>query len=427
MLVQFIFNNFKCFKDDNILNLTTSKSKKTFNYTHETNFNYSVLRTVAVYGANASGKTKLFEAIKFLRCVLCPPKRNGVIPIFDYWQTQYAPFKLNTQTADGDSSFEVTFLLNNIQYRYGITLNSKEILSEWLYKKNYRDTLILHRNRQKDFKITPQYINEKTFNVVRSAKMISATSPLLSILSTFNDELSQSIVKWFESITVISANDMNTVDALTKNEKKGCIIAFLNAFDINIDDISLHETSIDNIPEKIKNIIGIENLQNGKLYDGINTTHRLYNNYYERVGNCTFSLENDESFGTNRLFNLSWPIIKSLKEGSVLFIDEIDSGIHTNIIKVIIALYYMSSSKAQLIFNTQNTSLLNTKSDDDSKLFIKDQIYVVNKNRYGESRITPITEFDNDLRSNLEKIYLSGEISGVPYVDVQKLLNIIEQ
>ena len=432
MLVQFSFNNFKCFKGETTVNLTASKIKSNTFYTHKTDFNYSVLKTLAVYGANASGKTKLFEAMNFMRCVICPPKRDEKIPVFDFWQTRYDPFRLNTETQDDTSSFESIFIIEGIQYRYGFTLNRKEILSEWLYKKVARESLILSRNGQEKFYISPQFINDKIFNTVKSAGMISPTVPLISILATFNDALSSSIVNWFSNITIISANNLNTIDALTKNEKKNYITAFLNSFDINIDDISLHETSFDDVPDKIKAIVGAENLKNGKIYDGINTTHKVYNEYYERVGESVFSLEHDESFGTNRLFSLSWPLINALKTGSLILIDEIDSGIHTNIVKVIVSLFYMCSSTAQLVFNTQDSSLLGANIPDNSadsvyrKLFIKDQIYVINKNRYGESSALPVTDFRNDLRSNLEKIYLNGDISGVPYVDTDSLLHIIE-
>ena len=99
-------------------------------------------------------------------------------------------------------------------------------------------------------------------------------------------------------------------------------------------------------------------------------------------------------------------------------IDEIDSGIHPNIVQTIIALFNNSNNNgAQLIFNTQNTNLLSTKEVDGTLLLRKDQIFVANKNRYGESSITPIIEISNDLRSNIEKSYLSGDVTGIPYIN----------
>ena len=59
-------------------------------------------------------------------------------------------------------------------------------------------------------------------------------------------------------------------------------------------------------------------------------------------------------------------------------------------------------------------------------MFKKDQVYIVNKDRYGESNLKPITYFGSDLRSNIEKIYLSGEVKGVPYLDIDAILDIME-
>ena len=59
MLVQFSFSNYKSFKDEAILNLVASGTGKKDLYCHEVDGKTSLLRTAVVYGANASGKTKL--------------------------------------------------------------------------------------------------------------------------------------------------------------------------------------------------------------------------------------------------------------------------------------------------------------------------------------------------------------------------------
>jgi len=426
MLVQFSFSNFKSFKDENTLNLVASNTKGTSYYAHSTGFSYSALKTLAVFGANASGKTKLFDAVSFMRCVICPPKRDEKIPVFDYWQTKYDAFRLNSHSQEEASFFEAVFIIEGIQYRYGFTLDKSMIHTEWLYSKKKRETLVFSREDDVNTKINKAFINDKIYNTITTAGMISSTVPLLSILSTFNDPLSVQVLNWFKGITVISANDLKPINALADNDKKCSIVSFLKAFDIDIEDIALHEVQTGQIPEKIYAIMDDKSLK-GQFYDGINTTHKVYNELFERTGSTTFSLEKDESFGTNRLCCLSWPIIQSLRNGTVLFIDEFDSGIHTNVVKVIIGLYYVCSSKAQLIINTQDASLLSAVDSTGQKLFRKDQIYMVNKNRYGESTVLPATEFKDDLRANIEKMYLDGDITGVPFVNTDSLMDIIEK
>lgn len=435
MLVSFSFGNYKSFKDENKISLVAELADTNNEYSVSTSFEYSVLKTTAVYGANASGKSKLFDAIAFLRSIVCPPRNAKKIPAFDFWKGKYDPFRLSTKSIEKPSFFEAVFILNDIQYRYGIELNANGILEEWLYRKNERETLILSRKVDEDgnlkMKIGKAYINAKVYASVVGAGMVSPEVPLLTILSTFNDTLSREIVQWFGQMKIISANEMVApIDALMNEENKKEIIDFMRAFDFNIEDFSMHEINPDAIPEKIRSIIGEDALK-GPVYDGVSTTHRLYNEEYEKVGTRQFMMEVDESFGTNRLLRLSWSILCALKEGKTLLIDEIDSGLHPFIVSSIIKLFYQTTNRAQLIVNTQNTSLLaysigyEDNNKDKKYLFRKDQIYIVNKNRYGESNVYPITYFQRNIRTNIEKMYLDGRLTGVPYVELDNILDLI--
>ena len=424
MLVQFSFSNYKCFKDEATLNLVAKNTKGKEHYSMATDFNYRVLKSVAVYGANASGKTKLFTAFKFLKMVIVPPKRDENVSLYDFWQTQYDAFRLNSQSQNDTSTFEVVFILDGIQYRYGIELNKERIVSEWLYSKDKREVAVFSREEGSVIKINESQIDSNIANTLISANMIASTSPFLAVLASFNDSLAKKIVNWFESVRIISANDLSFSETIRNIDQKNSIITFIKAFDINIEDFMLHEIEFNEIPDKIKKILSKE--ISTRVYDGVQTTHKVYNELYEKTYEELFQLEKDESFGTNRLFALSWLLISSLKEGTVLFIDEIDSGLHPNIVKAIIDLYYKIDSKAQLIINSQNTTLLNSTDEDGDKLYRKDQIYLVNKNRYGESTLFPLTDFDGDLRSNIEKIYLDGNLGGVPFINISSIINMIK-
>lgn len=435
MLVSFSFGNFKSFKDENKISLVTEQTDKNNFYSFTTPFEYSVLKTAAVYGANASGKSKLFEALDFMRSVVCPPRNGKTVPVFDYWKTEYSAFKLSTEATGKPSFFEAVFLIDEIQYRYGVELSGEGIIEEWLYRKKERETLILSRKTMKDggleVQIGKNYINPKVKSAVVSAGMVSSDVPLLTILSTFNDPLCREIVAWFRRLTVVSANDMIVpVDELMDKEKKQEIINFMKSFDFNIEDMSMHEMNPDAIPDKIKSMMK-EKPGKGVVYDGVSTSHKLYNELYERVGVQQFMMEVDESYGTNRLLRLSWPILRALKYGAVLFIDEIDSGLHPFIVTAIIRLFYQAGSMAQLVVNTQNTSLLSYPIGYEENgtvkkyLFRKDQVYIVNKNRYGESNVYPITSFQRNIRTSIEKMYLDGKLTGVPYVELDNLFELI--
>ena len=118
-------------------------------------------------------------------------------------------------------------------------------------------------------------------------------------------------------------------------------------------------------------------------------------------------------------------IIEALRDGRTLFIDEFDSGIHPLISKLIVELFYRCHSCAQLIINTHNASLLKYSTDDGKPLYNKNQVYLVNKNRYGESSLSALSDFSG-LRSNLETLYLDGAVDGVPYISNDYLASLID-
>ena len=435
MLVSFSFGNYKSFKDENQVSLLAELADEKFDYSIGTPFGYSVLKAAAVYGANASGKSKLFEALTFLRSVVCPPRNNKKIPVFGFWKNKYSAFELSTASKGRPSFFEVVFLMDDIQYRYGVELNAGGILDEWLYRKKERENLILSRKNGQETafetQIVKNYINARVYNAVISAGMLTEDVALITLLATFNDPLSRKIVSWFAHIDVVSANEMIVpIEALVNDGEKKEIIDFMRAFDFNIEDLSMHEVSPDAIPDKIKSMMKNE-VATRTVYDGVSTTHKLYNELYERVGSHQLMMESDESFGTNRLLRLSWPILRALKNGTVLFIDEIDSGLHPFIVTSIIRLFYQTNSKAQIVVNTQNTSLLSYPigykegSEEKKYLFRKDQVYIVNKNRYGESNVYPITHFQKTIRSSIEKMYFDGKLTGVPYVELDNIIKLI--
>lgn len=422
MLVQFTFNNFKCFADETTLSMMAANKLGKGYYTIPTSQRYSVLKAAAVFGANGSGKTKLFEAFAFMKKIICPPKRDSKTPIADYWITQYDRFRLNTKYVQQTSSFEVIFLVDNIQYRYGLEVNAEKIVSEWLYAKHNREVRILEREENEKIIVNYKHIKSAIVNNLLKVDMLSPTTPFISLLATFNDSLSQQIVNWFDSVRIISANNMDPTDTFGCMDNNNPVTELMRAFDFNIEGLKLHEIPFDELPEKISNMIGKGN--STKIVDGVLVSHKTFDENYERVDNTNFRMEKDESFGTNRLFSLVGPIFNALSNGTVLMIDEVDSGLHTNIVRFILGLFYVNTKNAQVIVNSQNTSLIDINDiQDEHKLLRKDQIYIVSKNSYGESRIASFSDYK--LPYKAERLYLDGALGGVPHLninDFEKLL-----
>ena len=414
MLVQFKFNNFKCFREETVLNLVASNYfKEAPDNITSTKF-YPIVNSAVVYGANASGKTKLFQAFNFMRTVILHSannKDNGI------WQDLYDTFKLNTASIKATSSFEVVFLINNIQYRYGFELNKEKIITEWLFRKKVKEICIVYRDNS-ELTYNSKYFNSKIAENLKNANMIRSDALFVSALSVWNDPLASDITKWFYNANILSTSINNFMGySLSKLDTpmKNRILSMLNGADIGIEDIEPNEISVDNIPDEIKRMLPKEAL-GGKFYNGIKTIHKIYDENQLPTGTIALTLENDESYGTAKIFALSAPIIDTLEGGKILWVDEIDNGLHYQLLVVLIKLFHSPKTNphnAQLIINTHNVGLLN-----EVELFRRDQIYIISKNRYGESSIKPNTDYAgvNKIRksSKIGNLYLDGRLGGTP-------------
>ena len=414
MLVQFRFNNYKCFKDETVFNVVAS------NYYREKMENliqvpqYALLRTAAVYGANASGKTKLFQAFNFMREVVLTSADTQS----NNWQKSYAPFLLDTYSADQPSVFEVVFLMDDIQYRDGFELNGERIIAEWLFRKRSKEIKVLEFDGGPSVYYNEKYINRKIINNLEDAKMFRANSLIISSLSLWNDALSLNILNWFRRNNIISAS-LNTMaprilTALELPKMKAKMIEFLRSADLGIFDVTPNEISIEDLPDEIKRMLP-EDAINGPIVSGISISHKRYDKQHLPAGYVKLSLEKDESYGTYRFLSLAGPIINALETGSVLWIDEIDNGLHYDLVRALVSLFQdekINVHNAQLIINTHNISLI-----DDADLFRRDQIFIVKKNRYGEANLIPVSDFSLRESAKVGKLYREGRFGGVPYLE----------
>jgi AAA15 family ATPase/GTPase len=375
---------------------------------------YALLRTAAVYGANASGKTKLFQAFNFMREVVL----TSADAQSNNWQKSYAPFLLDTYSADQPSVFEVVFLMDDIQYRYGFELNGERIIAEWLFRKRSKEIKVLEFDGGPSVYYNEKYINRKIINNLEDAKMFRANSLIISSLSLWNDALSLNILNWFRRNNIISAS-LNTMaprilTALELPKMKAKMIEFLRSADLGIFDVTPNEISIEDLPDEIKRMLP-EDAINGPIVSGISISHKRYDKQHLPAGYVKLSLEKDESYGTYRFLSLAGPIINALETGSVLWIDEIDNGLHYDLVRALVSLFQdekINVHNAQLIINTHNISLI-----DDADLFRRDQIFIVKKNRYGEANLIPVSDFSLRESAKVGKLYREGRFGGVPYLE----------
>lgn len=419
MLLQFSINNFKTFKEHVQLNMYASQyDKKTLvreNIYNDDKFKLRINKSAVIYGANASGKSKLIEAFNFMKYFVV----NSALISQSGSKIHVQPFLLNEVSEKAPSEFEVIFLFNNIRYRYGFEVNQDRVISEWFfYKQNTKEVELFYRDldsfniHARDFTKGKSVVNQK---LVRDNVL------LISVAAQFNEIHAINLLTCFNKMNVISGTNEASFRRFTYSKLNDTflmpkMIEFLRAADFGIDDIEVKrlnkEEIPDSFPDKIKDI-----LMTNESFAKILTKRRKYDNNRFPIGEVLFSLAEDESSGTQQFFSLTGPILEAIENGSILIVDELDSKLHPNLVAKIVSLFHnplVNIKNAQLIFNTHDTNLLRLK------IFRRDQVWFVQKNKYGEATLYSLSDFksENVRKSEpFEENYLRGKYGAVPYLD----------
>ncbi|WP_316836791.1 ATP-binding protein [Pedobacter nutrimenti] len=423
MIIQFSFNNYKTFKDRTVLNLIASNYDKDTNeeenIIHIDKYNLRLLKSSVIFGANASGKSKFIDAITFFKSYIQSSSKETQKgePI------AVIPFKLNEASPDRSSDFEMIFILNGIIYRYGFEATRSKIIAEWLYvRSKSKEEELFYRTLQK-FEVNEKKL-DKALPLIKS-ELVRDNALLISVLAQFNDALASSIILYFESINCVSGlREMeyknNSILKVRDNpEKKGQILELLKIADFGIEDIRFEDiASI--FPEKDK--VKIQELQklmsdvDSHAFSSVRTTHKVFNDKNEITGSIEFLMNAEESEGTQKYFYLTGLILDALENGTILFVDELDSKLHPNLVCKIVSLFnsnITNPKNAQLIFNTHDTNLLS------SGLFRRDQIWFIDKDRYGASKLYSLADFKtSSVRKNesFEDNYIRGKYGATPFL-----------
>jgi len=433
-LQEFSFGNFKSFKDIQTLNLSSAKIKSKnpkidkLNVIKGNNLDKtSFLKTKAIYGANASGKSNIIKAlVTFIRIIKTSVKDEDIL------NTMIEPFRLSTETENQPSFFQMIFWHKDIKYRYGFELNNNNITAEWLYgKPGERELTFFIRENQEIIELDKTNYNEghKLMSLLdddsEDNDIFRHNSLFLSTLATFGfGKLSKQLVDSIASITVISGLGHQGMynyagDSLKRKKKKDFILKFLKYGDIGIDDVDLIEITSDDLPEDVDDDIK-KDFEKKKKRKFLISTRKKFDENLISTDTESFSFGMNESEGTQKLFELSPFIYDALKEKKVIVIDEFDARFHPLLTKKILELFNSENNfGSQFIFTTHDTNLLSSNS------LRRDQIEFVEKDKYGASHLYSLSQFKGIRNTaSFEKDYIQGKYGAIPFLgDFSKLLN----
>lgn len=418
MIEEFNFGNFCSFKSEQTLNMSAAKIKSSNSdidakNSIEVDEKVTLLKSKAIYGANASGKSNIIKAlVAFIRIVSTSVKDDSVLHIID-------SFKLDLNTLEEPTFFQLIFRIKNIRYRYGFETDNNSIKSEWLFftPKKREQTLFI-REKQEIIKVSEKYFEEGSkfislLDFDEENTLFRANSLFITSLSSFGfGKISKAIVKEISSIMVIDGlghKGMYAVagDALQDADKKKFILDFLKNADTGINNIDKIEITKDNLPDDME-----EDMKQELVKGNIIISSRSQYQGTKRVGTTPFVFRHQESEGTIKMFELSPFIYTALKEKKTLIIDEFDSRFHPLLTKKIVELFNSDSNTgSQLIFTTHDTGLLS------AELLRRDQIDFVEKDKYGASHLYTLVEIKG-VRNNasFEKDYIQGKYGAIPFL-----------
>lgn len=421
MLLQFSVDNYRSIGEEKTLDLNASNAikdlaDKGFISTQDK----KILSSIAFYGANSSGKTNILRAIGMMRgIVLHSVKLN------DNESLPYEPFLLTTEEMK-PTKFEVAFIdqSDRAQFTYGFSFDEDEIKEEWLDAKYPRKSIKhLFRRIETQVDADPVYFSEgyryKDVNLNKNRLFLSLAGQL-------GGDISNRIIGWFRSKLVVLSgiNDAGyykrtRTKVYEDAEYKAGVLELINKMQLGFNEFEAQKLDMSNLPFPQDMPADIVSRLINETYIEISTIH----NVYDADGNISakrqLSLDENESAGTNKFFNLAGPIYEALKTGNTLCIDELDSQMHPLLSWKIVEMFNNNESNkygAQLIFTTHDTHLLS------KDLFRRDQIWFVEKKRKESTGFYPMLQATHNLNhaprtdSNYQKNYILGRYGAIPYL-----------
>ena len=414
MLIQFNFKNFKSFRDEVSLDLTATRITEHHDHIEKV-ANEKILKTAVIYGANASGKSNVYEAFKFMSIYVMESfkygdeikeenKENISKPLL-------TPFKFDDTSKNGSSTFEVFYTINNDPhqktYQYGFTLNNERVLEEWLYykSKTSKEYFPLFERSDNDtnihfYKDLKKYEQNIKMSLERECLIVSLgaklkVEPLKEVRDWF---ISNEVIDFGNPIENFLYSRMLPNKFVEDEDVRKEVVDYFNCFDKSIKEIDAKK---------------VENIDNkGKNYIKVDSFHKMYDSEeFESI-----PLE-QESSGTLKMFSLFQLLKDVLRKGSILFVDELNARLHPLLVRDIILTFSnkeINTKKAQLIFTTHDVWQLS------SNLFRRDEIWFTNKDSNGISTLYSLVDFADDegtkIRKdeNYAKNYLLGNYGAIP-------------
>lgn len=415
MLIRFSVANWRSIRETQEVSFVASNlTDEGADLIHTEAIGETILPTIAVYGANASGKSNLIEALRTLRTLVIHSHRKSgpgePLPI--------QSFTLDQKHVSLPTIFELDFILSDVRYQFRLTATTEKVIEESLHAFPSKRAQLWYSRAESNFEFG-RSLKGKNVNI---QELTRPNSLFLSAAATSNHEQLTLMFNFFrDSVSVYEDLPSFATSTYARYvddaDKKARVLSVLRNADIGIEDISAKEAAEPDEKQKafqidleavIKKYVGGDEEVDlsGRSRRELLFTHRGSD------GTGTLGL-NAESRGTRQLLNLLPPVFDVLETGGTLIIDELDTSLHPLLAKEVIRLFQKSTSNrlgAQLLFTTHDASLLTRD------LLRRDQIWFTEKDHCGASSVYALSDIKTRNTDNIQKGYLEGRYGAIPYL-----------
>lgn len=415
MLLRFRVENFRSLRDEQEFSLVASNlDDHTSGLMEVPGGDVRALPVAAIYGANASGKSGLFHALRFTRDAVVHSHRSwnpeGGVP--------RQPFLLDAQSASKPTTVDLSFVTDGVRYEYGFTVDSERVLEEWLYaypNGRAQKWLIRDISAKNEYRFSRELQGENA--IIR--KLTRSNSLFLSAAAQNNHGMLRPVYDWFATKLVFFADadrfiaEAQSLRMAADQKHRGAIERLLRVADLGIVGMEIGSEVMPESALKVAEALVDDPDFKAKLRASPSIP-RVRLRHAGKSSELGVELPFEaESRGTRALFGLAGVLVSSLASGAVLCVDELDSSLHPLLGLEIVRLFNEPKANAQssqLIFNTHDTNLL------DCRVLRRDQIWFTEKDNEGATHLYPLTDFHARKDENFERGYLQGRYGAIPFV-----------
>jgi len=405
MIINFSIQNFGSIKDKQILSFEADKTTHLEDYYIVPVKGLRVLKLGLIYGANASGKTTILNALEFLRDIVLKPESNK------NEQFAFNPFLFDNVSRTQNSVLSIEFIQNNKKYYYEVEFNQNAIVNEVLNHYNPTKANVFKRitDLEKQFtKISfgSKLKMDKTFEKTLESNTLWNNTVLGGFLKTNieSDELKDATDWFLNYLTPVIYPSTSLVNYITSKIdeseiRKADIVNVLKKADFNISNIEIEEFEEGN--DKMS-----DSKKKGKTKtDVLNLEHTIDDKKYS----LPFELE---SQGTKRYYGFAGVLSLLINDSIAISIDELEASLHPDLFVHFLLSFLVNSKKSQIIATTHNREILSNKD-----IFRNDAIWFTDKTDQSATELYSLSDFDSSVirdTSNVYNAYKIGKLGGVP-------------